>query len=236
MPRKILHTSDVHLMSLGDRSCQSLEGLVNAAIRLEVDLVIVAGDFFDFNRVDDDLVSFAAEQLHRLPMPVLVLAGNHDCLTPDSVFNRVDLWKDCTNLRLFKAPQGEKIDLPDLGISLWGKSIDTYENDVHPLDGIPKPQDDGWWHIAVAHGHYVSDGPHIFPSYHIMREEIFTSGWDYIALGHHPVFECIGNEPVLACYSGSPSMSGRVVIVDLTEETGVQISRYSIWESREGIL
>ncbi|MDP3879133.1 MAG: DNA repair exonuclease [Dehalococcoidales bacterium] len=235
-PRKILHTSDVHLAALGDKACQSLEALVNAAIRLDVDMVIIAGDFFDYNRVDDDLVSFAVEQLRRLPVPVLVLAGNHDCLTKDSVFNRVNLWQGCTNLRLFRASQGERIDLPDLGISLWGKPIDTYENDVHPMKGIPEPGDDGLWHVAVAHGHYVSNGPHIFPSYHITREEIFNSGWDYIALGHHPVYECIGDDPVLACYSGSPSMSGKVVIVDLAEDTGVQISRYSIWESHEGLL
>ncbi len=234
--RRILHTSDVHLSLLGDEACHSLEAVVSLAIRTEVDLVIIAGDLFDDNRVDDNLVSFVAEQLQRLAVPIIILAGNHDCLTPDSVFSREGLWNGCTNLRIFRETGGEIVDFPGLGISLWGRPIDTYENDVLPMAGIPKPEKNGYWHIAVAHGHYVGDGPPIFPSYHITHQEIITSGWDYIALGHHPVFECIGNEPVQACYSGSPSPSGKVVIVDLAEETGVQISRYSIWESQEGIV
>ncbi|MFC2071909.1 metallophosphoesterase [Chloroflexota bacterium] len=65
-----MHTSDLHLESLGGRACHSLEALVNLAIKTKVDLVIVAGDLFDHNRVDESLVSFVVEQLQRLPVHV----------------------------------------------------------------------------------------------------------------------------------------------------------------------
>lgn len=152
MRRRILHTSDLHLASLGDRACHSLEALVELVIKTKVDLVIVAGDLFDHNKVGDNLVSFVAEQLQRLPVYVAIVPGNHDCLTPDSVFRRAALWRKCANVRVFRAPHGETLDLPGLGISLWGKSIDSYEHDVRPLAGIPRPQGNGQWHIAVAHG------------------------------------------------------------------------------------
>ncbi len=230
MPRRILHTSDLHLKSLGDRACHALEALVNLAVKTKVDLVIIAGDLFDHNRVDDNLVSFVVEQLRRLPVYVAILAGNHDCLTPDSVFERVDLWRSCTNVRVFRSPQGETLDLPGLGVLLWGKSINTYEGDVRPLAGIPRPTGNGQWHIAVAHGYYVNTDPPLFPSLHITDEEIVNSGWDYIALGHSPVFRCVCDEPVNAYYCDSPSLSGTVNIVDFAEETGVQVTCYPLRE------
>lgn len=226
MKRRVLHTSDLHLASVSDKARYSLEALVALASETKVDLVIVAGDLFDHNKVDDNVVSFVVEQLQRVPAHVAILPGNHDCLAPGSVFDRADLWKNCANVQIFRAPQGETLDLPDLGVSLWGKPIDTYEHDVRPLAGISSPQGKGQWHIALAHGYYVDAEPSFLPSYNISLEEIITPGWDYIALGHLPTFRCVCNKPVKAYYSGSPSISGTVNIVDLAEETGVQVVRH----------
>ena len=228
MKRRILHTSDLHLASLSDIGCQSLQSVVNLAIKTKVDLVIIAGDLFDHSRVDDSLVSFVVEQLQRLPVYVAILPGNHDCLVPGSAFERADLWKNCTNVRVFRVPHGESLDLPGLGVSVWGKAIDSYESDHRPLVGIPRPQGNGQWNIAVAHGYYVSTEFPFFLSYHITQEEIITSGQDYIALGHLITFKCICNEPVKAYYCGSPSLSGTVAIVDLAEETGVHVTCCSL--------
>ena len=224
MQRRILHTSDLHLESLDNRSCHSLEALVSLANQANVDLVIVAGDLFDHNRVDDSLVSFVAEQLQRLPVYVVILPGNHDCLVSGSVFERAGLWENCTNIRVFKAPHGETLDLPDMGISLWGKPMGYYEACAQPMAGIPQPEENGRWHIAVAHGYYVDGEPPLFPSYHITEEEIVTSGYDYVALGHIVEFRCVHSGSVKAYYCGSPSISGTVAIVDLAEEIGVQVT------------
>jgi len=229
MKRRILHTADLHLASLDDRACQSLAMLVNLAIKTNVDLIVIAGDLFDHNRVDDNLVSFVLEQLQRLAVTTVILPGNHDCLVPGCVFERGQLWKNCTNVRVLRASCGETLDLPGLGVSVWGKPIDSYEGNIRPLAGIPQPQSNGQWHIAVAHGYCVGNEPPVFPSFHIAQEEIVTSGWDYIALGHFPVFRCVCNESVKAYYCGSPSsLSGTVAIVDLDEETGVQVSCCSL--------
>ncbi len=226
--RRILHTSDLHLESLGDKACHSLEALVNLAIKTTVDLVIIAGDLFDHNRVNDNIVSFAVKQLQRLSVSTVILPGNHDCLVSDSVYHRVKLWKGATNIRVFRAPQGETLALPSLGMSVWGKPITSYADDLRPLAGIPRCQIKGQWHIAVAHGYYTDTEPSAFLSLHVTHEEIVMSGQDYIALGHWPSFRCVCSAPVKAYYSGSPCLFGTVAIVDLTEETGAQVTRYSL--------
>ena len=230
--RRILHTADPHLVRLGDKPCQSLEAVVDLAIRMKMDMVIIAGDLFDFNNVDDDLVDFAIKQLKRLPMDVLILPGNHDCLVEGSVFSRDERWKNIPNVRIFRAEEGETFDFPDLGITVWGKPIASYDGDVEPMAGVPRRQCNGHWYIAVVHGYYVGDKPPVFPSLHITKEEVTTSGYDYIALGHLPAFRCVCDEP-LAYYCGSPSsISATVAIVDFDEETGVQVTRYSVAEDR----
>ena len=234
--RRILHTSDLHFGSLRDRACHSLGAIVNLAIKTKVDLVIVAGDLFDSNRVDDNLVSFVVEQLQPLSVPTFILPGNHDCLAPDSVYHRIELWKEASNIRVFRAPQGETLTLP--GLSVWGKPITSHNDDgIRPLAGIPQPQGKGQWHIAVAHGFYYADtGPALFPSLHITHKEIVASGQDYIALGHCPNFRCVCDTPVKACYCDSPywaSPQDTVNIVDLIDGTGVQVSRYSLENGQE---
>lgn len=226
-PRRILHTSDLHIASLGDRACRSLEALVDLAIQAKVDLFIIVGDLFEHNGVDDNLVRFVVEQLERVPVDVLILPGNHDCLTSDSVYNRVGLWQGAANIRLFRAQQGETLTFPEIGVSVWGKPIKTYEQDVLPLVGIPQPEENEHWHIALAHGYYSSEEEEysLFPSYHITQEEIDAStGWDYIALGHYPVFRCVCNGPV-TYYCDSPTLFSTVNIVDLTDETGARVTR-----------
>jgi exonuclease SbcD len=226
--RRVLHSSDLHLEKPGDSACEDLRAVVDAAIRSEAELVLIAGDFFDHNRVDDELIKFAAGQLGRLEVPTVILPGNHDCLLPGCAYERDELWSECQNVRIIREPDGEIMNLPELGIRLWGKSINSYDGDFRPMGGIPKPREDGQWNIAVAHGYFVSTTPPFFYSYLIEEEEIVKSGWDYIALGHIAVFRCVCEEPVKAYYCGSPSITGTVNIVELSEETGVQVTRYPL--------
>ena len=221
---RILHTSDLHLGNYGEKDRQILDTTIEAIPENRVDMLIIAGDLFDHNRVDEDLVRYAADSLHSAPCPVFIIAGNHDCLTPGSVFDRFEFWRDCTNVRIFKGADGETVHLPELGAMLWGKSIDYDDRDVHPLAGMPRPEVNGKWNIAIAHGYYVGKNPVLFPSYHINEEEISGLGWDYIALGHVPTFKCLNSDP-MTYYSGSPSFSNSGALVEFSEEAGVTVTR-----------
>jgi len=221
---RILHTSDLHLGNYGDWDQRYLEGTVELASRHDAALLIIAGDLFDHNRVDDALVRHVALTLQAAPCPVFIIAGNHDCLTPRSVFARFDVWKRCGNIKIFRGAEGETVDIPSLGVSLWGKSIDYDDRDVYPLEGMPRPEPNGCWHIAIAHGYYVGSDTPLFPSYHIDEKDIAGLSWDYIALGHVPTFKRLRDDPVV-CYSGSPSFNQTSAVVELSEENGTRVTR-----------
>lgn len=229
--RRLLHTSDLHLELLDDSGCRSLKLVVDLAIKTNADLVVIAGDLFDSNRVSDDVVTFAVQHLRRLSVDAIIAPGNHDCLVPDSVYNRMYLWDDATNVRIFRALEGETLAFPDLGISVWGKPLASYGDDVGPLEGIPQPQRDGQWHIAVAHGYFMGPQSRPWASFHITTEEIIRSCRDYVALGDSHAFGCVCSGPVNAYYCGSPSSgTGTVAIVDLMDGTEVQVACYSLRE------
>lgn len=229
--RRILHTSDLHLTTRNDPACQSFESIINLAIKSRCDILLIAGDFFDSNRVEENLLDFVRQQLWRIPIPVAILPGNHDCLMPDSVYERNGRWHDNRNVHIFRDSHGERLDLPDLGVSIWGRPIDSYNNDVRPLEYLPRPVQNGTWNIAIAHGFFVRSAP-LFPcSYAIYENEIAGTDWDYVALGHVPVFECVCNNPAVY-YSGSPQ-SGTAALVDLSEESGIKVTRYPVSNERE---
>src|SRR5262245_30890568 len=98
----LLHTADVHLGSDGygtaqqqaaheARARRGLRSIVDRALSDTVDLVLIAGDLFDHNRVPDDLVEFVRGELGRLRQPVVILPGNHDALYPSAIYDRHDM-------------------------------------------------------------------------------------------------------------------------------------------------
>jgi len=221
--RKILHTSDLHLGMNGIKEFDGLASICELAVEQDVNMILIAGDLFDHNRIADEIVEPVASRLQDVGCPVAILPGNHDCLTSGSVFDRTTIWPKYDHIKIFSAVSGENFFWPELGISLWGKSITSEYEDIRPLEGIPKPCTRDCWNIAIAHGFYVEQYPALFPSYHIVEEEILDLTWDYIALGHIPVFRCISQKPAVY-YSGSPSFSKTSALVEFSEEKGVLVT------------
>lgn len=228
---RILHTSDLHLRKLGDKACQAMESIVDLAIDSKVDLVIVAGDLFDEFIATDDLVNFAIDQLRRLPVDVVILPGNHDCLVPDSVFWKQEKWLELKHIQIFREPEGETFSFPDLALNIWGKPIISFLEDCRPMAGVPTRRIEGNWHIAVAHGYYADGAPPPFPRLGITQEEIDNSSQDYIALGHWDRYKCLCESPVTAYYCDSPAAAypyNNANIVDLSPDTGVKVTRHTL--------
>lgn len=237
---RVLHTSDIHLGAsdfrgyvaakngeLDDPARHTLKVLVDFSAQAETDLVIIAGDLFDHNRVDTATLEFALKELRRVIAPVLILPGNHDCLVTDSVYRRIWFSEFAPNVRVFTAPEGERFSFPELDLAVWGKAITNYGGDLRPMAGIP-PRGGERWQIAVAHGWYV--GAELRPpwSLPIGEEEIVKSCQDYVAPGHGPSFRCVCSAPVKAFYSGSASEAGTVAVVDFLDEEEVQVHCHSI--------
>ena len=227
---RLLHTSDVHI---GDdinpaRRLLGLTAVVDAAIDGGVDALLIVGDLFDSARVRPPLVDEALAQLSRINIPTLVTVGNHDCLSQPSIYDRVDMLAAGGHIRFLDDPDGESVRFDDLRLNVWARAMIEHHPAHKPLEGFERGGD-GYWNIAMAHGHYVPDDESNYRSSPIWEREIAGLGCDYLALGHWHRFLDVSSQGVPAFYCGSPSESGgsfaSANLVSLHPQDGVSVER-----------
>lgn len=234
----LLHTSDLHLANLHGEIDASpahagLVRVVEEAQARGVDLLLIAGDLFDSNRVGADCVEFVCDQLRRVRCPVVIIPGNHDCYTEHSVYHRFDASRAGAGVHLLTREEGEMVTLPELQVRLWGRGIVDHHPGHQPLAGIP-PREGDEWHLGMTHGYYVGRGPHSYSSL-ITAEEIAASALDYLALGHVHVYADVSQGATCAAYSGSPSCGpgvagGTAALVTLDPGAGARVAPLPLCE------
>jgi DNA repair exonuclease SbcCD nuclease subunit len=237
-PLRILHTADVHLESdifaagaQAERTRQDLRQAFAAVIQLanrrQADLLLIAGDLFDSNRVTDEAMAFACNEIANALMPVVLIPGNHDAHDESSVYPSFARLGVPKNLCLILDPQGQTLEFPQLRARVWGRAMREHSTQYRPLEGLAPPVS-GWWNIALAHGLFTEDEDGLRSS-RITAAEIAGSGYDYVALGHVHVFRDLSQGATVAAYSGTPAAahsavdSGSAVHVTCAPETGVTI-------------
>ena len=206
--------------------------LIDLGLSQGVDCMVIAGDFFDNARVSDETMRFAAEQIARLAVPVVIVPGNHDHVGPGSVYDRIDLPALAQNLIITRDPAGQSVLLDALGVEIWGRSHTEQDPAFAPIEGSPS-RAAAPWHIGVAHGHYIHPRALLTGSFHIYREDLAATPFDYVALGHWEVQARVDGGGVIAAYAGAPEgMIGvqrrRALIVDLLEDASVKLTSHSL--------
>ncbi|MGH7930520.1 MAG: metallophosphoesterase family protein [Candidatus Binatia bacterium] len=222
----IVHSSDLHLgtddsFSNADR-LETLPKVLRAAAELHADVVLLAGDSFDNHRQPEQLLQRAAQILRDYARRVVILPGNHDPLTPDSVYRRGGL-ANVPNVSILGLNVDETVTFSDLELGIWGKAHVDY-TDMSPL---ASPGERAMrWHIAAAHGHYVDevrDPNRLIGSWLIHREELHATDADYVALGHWNQATKVGDDGKHAYYSGSPEYAGTVNVVRLRDDGTIEV-------------
>jgi len=224
----IIHSSDLHLgtddsFSDTDRLAV-LPKVLTAASELDADVVVLAGDSFDNHRQPIRLLERAAQMLRDYRKPIVILPGNHDPLTPDSVYRRGGLG-DIPNVNILGLNAGSAVTFAELELEIWGHAHFDY-TDMSPLAN-PRPRTTRW-QLAAAHGHYVDevrDPNRLIGSWLIHREELIATGADYVALGHWNQSTSVGDGQILAHYSGSPEYTGTVNVVRLRRDGAVEVGK-----------
>ncbi|MGH7818076.1 MAG: metallophosphoesterase family protein [Candidatus Binatia bacterium] len=224
----IVHSSDLHLGtddSFSDRDrLASLPKVLSAALEVNANVVLLAGDSFDNHRQPVDLLERAAQILRDYAKPVVILPGNHDPLTPDSVYRRGGLG-EVSNVSILGLNVGKAVLFPEFELEIWGHAHFDYA-DMSPLAN-PRPRTTRW-QLAAAHGHYVDeerDPNRLIGSWLIHREELLATGADYVALGHWNQSTPVGNGDVNAHYSGSPEYTGTVNVIRLKKDGSVEVGK-----------
>ncbi|PYN93547.1 MAG: hypothetical protein DMD91_29825 [Candidatus Rokuibacteriota bacterium] len=213
--------------------------IIDCALTDEVDLLLIAGDLFDHNRVPDETVAFVQRQLDRLRKPVVILPGNHDCLRATAIYDRHDLTAGARHVHVIRRLSGETIELPEVDAVVWGRAMEEHEPAFEPLAHIPG-RDDRRWCLAMGHGFFYEERQRPDRSSPIFADEIRDCGWDYVALGHQHVRTDVSQGGVAAYYAGAPLMDDRhpdgvVLRIDFSVDGGIRVQpRMLAPATREG--
>lgn len=224
----LVHSSDLHVgqdtisgSSVKNDPLAPLREVLAAARSVGADLVVLAGDTFDHNRQPQDLIAAAAEMMAEFAAAIVILPGNHDPLTEDSVYRRARL---AANIRVLGLTVEDSARFPALELEIRGKAHLNYA-DMHPLPER-RPRESRW-RITAAHGHYVENAEpgRLLGSWIIRREDLLEADSDYVALGHWNCAARVGDGAVNAYYSGSPEHARTVNVVRLLGGGGVEVAR-----------
>jgi DNA repair exonuclease SbcCD nuclease subunit len=190
----------------------------------QADVVLLAGDTFDNNRVPAPVIDRAGRLLADAGIPIVILPGNHDPALPDCVFVRGG-YGSIPNVSVLSITHDEAVAFPAHDLEIWGHAHLDYEN-MAPLRG-PRPRSTRW-QVAIAHGHYEPPenlATPLRPSWLFSDDAIAATEADYLALGHWDRPLRVGNGAVPAYDSGSPELARTVNVIKLTTAGQVVVTR-----------
>ena len=208
---RILHLADVHLdrpfvglsREEGDlartRLREGFKRCLAEARERYVDVVTIGGDLWEDEHVSADTRQFVAYELAKLPLPVLLIAGNHDPHLPGGAYARTD-WPP--NVQLLERPEPAEWRRGEL--SVWGVASTGAALDPGFLDRF-RAQADGRRHVLLLHGtaqpvEHLAEGAHCpFEPSAVRR-----AGFDLCLAGH--VHAASDRDGVV--YPGSPEPLG----------------------------
>ncbi|MEI5906439.1 DNA repair exonuclease [Bacillus spongiae] len=214
---RFIHTADLHLDSpfiglnslpkevfqkIYNSTFRSFERIIEKAIDLEVDFVIISGDLYDG---EDRSIKAQArlqkqlQRLHKASIPVFIIHGNHDHLG--------GRWHDLplpNNVHIFKEQvEGVTIQTKNHNtVHLYGFSYrerHVFERKIAEYPIIRQKSD---YHIGILHGSEGSVENHHEPYAPFTITDLIKKGMDYWALGHIHKTQTLSMEPAIV-YPGN---------------------------------
>ncbi len=183
---KIIHAADLHLDSpfaglsleqaaLRREELRSLpDRLADLANEEQADLVLLAGDLLDGQRIYRETAEMLARALGRIRAKVFISPGNHDPYYTGSPY-ALPIWPD--NVHIFTSPLPQAVPLPELGCTVYGAAFTQEQREDSPLSGFTATGEG--INLMVLHGN--TQGRDYAP---ISPADMAASGLDYLALGH----------------------------------------------------
>lgn len=207
---RLCHMADFHLGSrLGGTNqlieqvnrnlIRSLDEIFKVLKTSRVDLVLIAGDFYESSNQDFALLKNIKEILGNFPGKIVISPGNHDYSSIESAYR--GQWPD--NVYIFENEDIDYFEFKELNTRVYGfafKHSHIYDRKLKALSNMKIDED--FINLGVFHGQ-LDDRLNAYNP--IFKEDIANSGLDYIALGHihktSPI-EKLGS--TYYAYSGNP--------------------------------
>jgi exonuclease SbcD len=192
---RFIHTADIHLDSpltglaayegaptdlLRTATRAAFSQLIDAALRHNVDFVVIAGDLYDGDWRDYNTGFFFCREMGRLRqagIPVFLLYGNHDAESEITQHLRLP-----DNVKAFSARKAETFRIDALKIALHGRSFRNAATTENLVVGYPDPVP-GWLNIGVLHTALEGHAAHAAYA-PCSLAQLEAKGFDYWALGH----------------------------------------------------
>ena len=193
---KFLHSADWQLGARFARFAEAAERL--RAVRVETlartlalaaergaDAFVIAGDLFEDNQVDSELVDRVVGLFESAsPLPILVLPGNHDPYSgPDSVWDRLPFERLGSQVHVFR--EAEAIEVA--GAWVMGSPLQQKVSNRDPslkLVQLGEGLDSERPRIGITHGALAIPGKHQENDFPIALDAASRAGLDYLAVGH----------------------------------------------------
>lgn len=214
---KFIHTADIHLGSLlhirrkldssymdifNNGVYYAFKNLCDAAIKEEVDFILISGDLYDREARSVKGNSFFIEQCNRLKekqIKVYVIGGNHDPVNEIS-----ELFNLPANVHIFSSKQPEVIEYIDkrgnTAARIIGQSYRSKWESRRMHLSYAAPADDVL-NIGLLHTQLDNSSSYVPSS---LQELKNIESIHYWALGHIHKREILSNEPTAIAYSGMP--------------------------------
>ncbi len=211
---KIIHTADIHLgasfsyLTPSQRAKRQSELIITTENIFKlckantVDFLLLCGDVFENNSVDDATIKAFFACFSLCPeTSVIYAAGNHDPLTANSPFLKERLPDNLYILDKHDAC----LKFQNKGVNIYGKSFSSAY--MSGSQGFSLPTDSDTVNIMVIHGDTQSDMSGVYNP--ITKDFIKNSNMDYIALGHIHEFSGVNSiGKTHYAYSGCPEPHG----------------------------
>jgi DNA repair exonuclease SbcCD nuclease subunit len=198
--------------------------------------VVVGGDLFDRDPVDEDDLVRTTEAIREVPVPVLVLPGNHDSHHPDAVWTSKLFAKERPDNLVLLLDEPVTIG----GVEFVGAPLMTRNPDTATLhDRLATLEADGTVRVVVGHGavwQVVGDhGSAAAFDLDVIEEAIGDGRASFVVLGdRHSTLSVGGTGRVW--YPGAPEPTdfgddaGHVLIVEMTDGgVSVETRRTGTW-------
>ena len=212
---KLLHSADWHLgapLGAYGHLRRVLEQIPFQVVQTAKDqgcqMILLAGDLFDAE-ADRYTLQLVKRALGEAGMPVFISPGNHDFVTPGSVWV-TESWPD--NVHIFTETEIESVPLPQLDCRVYGAAFRGPECGSL-LEGFCAGGEERYC-IGLFHGDPVTAGAAYNP---VSRGQIADSALDYLALGHIHKTGSVQSGATLCAWPGCPMGRG----FDETGEKGV---------------
>ncbi|MCH6255590.1 DNA repair exonuclease [Puniceicoccaceae bacterium K14] len=231
---RFVHTADWQIgmkaAGLGDASqrvrdvrLDSVERIVELARERDIELLLITGDVFEDNAVDRSLVRKVGETLSRFRGQVFITPGNHDPLTPGSVWEH-PVWEENSHVHVLRDRRPIELE----NCVLYPCPLKEKYSTRNPLSSIDA-SDTHKVAIGLAHGN-VEGLPDAEPDYPIPVDAAQKAGLDFLAIGHwHSFSPYKGSDGIVRmAYSGTHETtkfgerdSGNVLLVKIAERGAV---------------